>query len=46
LQGATEATRAEFQKKRQPGTRRTGTSVGVDTDRPLTVAAEFARMAG
>ena len=46
LHGATEAYRAEFQKKRKPGTRRTATMVGVDTYRPLNVAPEFARMAG
>jgi homogentisate 1,2-dioxygenase len=44
LHGADETYRAEFQKKRQPGQRRTGTSVGVDTYRPLKVSAEFARM--
>ncbi len=46
LHGAPEAYRAEFQKKRQPGQRRTGTSVGVDTYRPLVPTAEFRRMAG
>jgi hypothetical protein len=44
LHGATEATRAEFQKQRKPGTRRT--NIGVDTYRPLTPTVEFARMAG
>jgi len=46
LHGATEAYRAEFQAKRKPGARRTGTSVGVDTYRPLTPSPQFARMAG
>ena len=46
LHGATEAYRAEFQANRKPNTRRTGTSVGVDTYRPLNPTAEFARMAG
>ena len=46
LHGATEAYRAEFQRKRRPGQRRTGWSVGVDTYRPLTPSAEFARLAG
>ncbi len=46
LHGATEAYRAEFQANRQPNTSRTGTSVGVDTYRPLNVAPEFARMTG
>ncbi len=46
LHGADEATRAQFQKKRQPGQRRTGWSVGVDTYRPLQPSPEFARMAG
>jgi len=46
LHGATEAYRAEFQANRKSGTRRTGTSVGVDTYRPLTPTAEFVRMAG
>lgn len=46
LHGADEATRAEFQKKRRPGTRRTATLVGVDTYRPLAPSPEFARMAG
>ncbi len=46
LHGATEAYRAEFQKKRKPGMHRTATMVGVDTYRPLTPTAEFARMAG
>ena len=43
---AFEVYRAEFQNKRQPGTRRTGTSVGVDTYRPLNPTPEFVRMAG
>jgi hypothetical protein len=46
LHGATEATRAEFQKKRKPGMHRTATMVGVDTYRPLVPTAEFQRMAG
>jgi hypothetical protein len=46
LRGATEAYRAEFQAHRKPGTRRTGTSVGVDTYRPLNPSPEFVRMAG
>ncbi len=46
LHGAPEAYRAEFQKKREPGQRRTGVSVGVDTYRPLTPSPEFAKMAG
>ncbi len=46
LHGADEATRAEFQKRRQPGQRRTATNVGVDTYRPLIPTAEFAKMAG
>jgi len=46
LHGADEATRAEFQARRQPGTRRTATNVGVDTYRPLTPTAEFVRIAG
>jgi homogentisate 1,2-dioxygenase len=46
LHGAPEAYRAEFEAKRQPGDRRRGTSVGVDTYRPLIPTAEFTRMAG
>jgi hypothetical protein len=46
LHGAPEAYRAEFQKRREPGQRRTGTSVGVDTYRPLIPTPEFAKMAG
>ena len=46
LHGADEATRAQFQKRRQPGQRRTGWSVGVDTYRPLQPSPEFDRMAG
>jgi len=46
LHGAPEAYRAEFQKKRQPGDRRTGWSVGVDTYHPLTPSPEFVQMAG
>jgi homogentisate 1,2-dioxygenase len=46
LHGATEAYRAEFQKKRKPGMHRTATMVGVDTYRPLTPTPEFAGMAG
>jgi homogentisate 1,2-dioxygenase len=46
LHGAPEAYRAEFQKHRQPGQRRTGTSVGVDTYKPLIPTPEFTRMAG
>ena len=46
LHGATEAYRAEFQKKRKPGMHRTATMIGVDTYRPLVPTAEFARMAG
>jgi homogentisate 1,2-dioxygenase len=46
LHGATEAYRAEFQATRKPGTRRTGTSVGVDSYHPLTPTAEFVRMTG
>jgi len=45
LHGADEATRAEFQKKRKPGTHRTATMVGVDTYRPLTPTPEFVKMA-
>ena len=41
-----EATRAEFQKRREPGQRRTATNVGVDTYRPLIPTPEFAKMAG
>src|SRR5690242_7396695 len=44
LHGANEAHRAEFQSRRKPGARRTGTSIGVDTDRPLEPSPEFARM--
>ena len=44
LHGADEATRAEFQKTRRPGQRRTGWSVGVDTYRPLNVSNVFASM--
>ena len=44
LHGANEAYRAEFQARRKPGMRRTSTSVGVDTHRPLRPSAEFARM--
>ncbi len=46
LHGADEATRAEFQKKRQPGMRRTATNVGVDTYRPLNPIPEFVKLAG
>jgi homogentisate 1,2-dioxygenase len=46
LHGADEATRAEFQAKRQPGHRRTATNVGVDTYRPLDPSPEFVKMAG
>jgi hypothetical protein len=46
LHGATEAYRAEFQKKRKPGMHRTATMVGVDTYRPLNPTPEFAKMAG
>jgi homogentisate 1,2-dioxygenase len=46
LHGADEATRAAFEARRVPGMRRGGTSIGVDTYRPLRVAPEFARMAG
>jgi hypothetical protein len=45
LHGAEEATRAEFQKKRRRGQRRTATMVGVDTYRPLTPAGEFVKLA-
>jgi homogentisate 1,2-dioxygenase len=44
LHGAPEAYRAEFQKKREPSQRRTGTSV--DTYRPLIPIPEFTKMAG
>jgi hypothetical protein len=44
LHGAPEAYRAEFQKKREPSQRRTGTSV--DTYRPLIPTPEFTKMAG
>jgi homogentisate 1,2-dioxygenase len=46
LHGADEAYRAEFQKRRRPGQRRTGWSVGVDTYRPLHPTAAFQRLAG
>ena len=46
LHGADEATRAEFQKKRRPGTHRSATMVGVDTYRTLAPSAEFAKLAG
>ena len=46
LHGADEAARAEFQKRRQPGQRRTATNVGVDAYRPLVPTAEFTKMAG
>jgi homogentisate 1,2-dioxygenase len=46
LHGANEAFRAEFQKRRQPGQRRTRTMIGVDTYRPLKPTAEFMRLAG
>jgi homogentisate 1,2-dioxygenase len=46
LHGANEAFRAEFQKRRQPGQRRTRTMIGVDTYRPLKPTAEFVRLAG
>jgi hypothetical protein len=46
LHGAPEAYRAEFQKKREPSQRRTGTSDGVDTYRPLIPTPEFTKMAG
>ena len=46
LHGADEATRAEFQKKRKPGTHRTATMIGVDTYRPLVPTPEFTKMAG
>jgi len=46
LHGADEATRAQFQKTRQPGARRTATLVGVDTYRPLIPSAEFTKLAG
>jgi homogentisate 1,2-dioxygenase len=45
LHGANEAYRAEFQKRRQPGQRRTRTMVGVDTYRPLKPTADFIRLA-
>jgi homogentisate 1,2-dioxygenase len=44
LHGADEAFRAAFQARRAPGMRRTGTSIGIDTYRPLRVAPEFARI--
>jgi homogentisate 1,2-dioxygenase len=46
LHGAPEAYRAEFEARRKPGMRRTGTLVGVDSYRPLVPSAEFARMSG
>jgi homogentisate 1,2-dioxygenase len=46
LHGANEAARVAFQNQRQPGQRRTATLVGVDTYRPLTPTAEFAKLAG
>ena len=46
LHGADEAYRARFQASRRPGMRRTRTSIGVDTYRPLRVSPEFARMTG
>jgi homogentisate 1,2-dioxygenase len=46
LHGAGEAYRAEFQKKRKPGDRRTRTSIGVDTYRPLYPTPAFAKLAG
>jgi homogentisate 1,2-dioxygenase len=46
LHGANEAFRAQFQARRKPGMRRTGTSVGVDTYRPLKPSLEFAGMSG
>jgi len=44
LHGAPKAYRAEFHKQRQPGQRRTGWSVGVDTYRPLNPTPEFIKM--
>jgi homogentisate 1,2-dioxygenase len=44
LHGANEAYRAEFQARRKPGMRRTGTSIGVDSYRSLVPSAEFVRM--
>src|SRR5438045_9665054 len=44
LHGANEAYRAEFQARRKPGMRRTSTSVGVDTYRPLSPSPEFVAM--
>ena len=44
LHGANEAFRAEFQARRIPGSRRTRTSIGVDTYRPLQISPEFAQM--
>jgi homogentisate 1,2-dioxygenase len=44
LHGANEEYRASFQARRQLGDRRTRTGIGVDTYRPLTVSAEFARL--
>ncbi len=46
MHGANEAYRAEFQARRKPGGRRTSTSVGVDTYRPLKPSPEFAGMTG
>jgi homogentisate 1,2-dioxygenase len=46
LHGADEAYRAQFQARRTPGMRRTGTMVGVDTYRPLRPTPEFAALAG
>ena len=44
LHGADEATRAAFQARRTPGTRRTLCGVSVDTDRPLTGSAMYERL--
>jgi homogentisate 1,2-dioxygenase len=44
LHGANEAYRAEFQARRKPGMRRTSTSIGVDTYRPLRPSPLFAQM--
>ena len=46
LHGANEEFRAQFQRKRKPGDRRTRTMIGVDTYRPLVVSPEFRRLAG
>jgi len=48
LHGANEAYRAELQARHKTGDRRTrtGTGIGVDTNRPLRIAPEFARMVG